>query len=860
VYRPKLACALMDRVAESGFLNGVSMKVVSRGALLAAVCAACLLLVTAGVLGARQLGAEQGDAANAQLAKITVDYPVDGSVFPPEITSPTFLWRDESAAKQWVVEVSFADQTNGIRLEIAGELMQLGEIDPETGETPHLTPQQERTRTWHPDDATWAEIKHRSVKSPARVTISGFGSDGKELISAGSVSISTSVDPVGAPVFYRDVPLMLSPHAGQGSIQPLPPFALPLIKWKLRNIAEAKSKTVMDHMPTCGNCHSFSTDGKTFGMDLDGPKNDKGLYALTAVEKNMTIRNQDVIRWSALQDKSAAGNSDPAVKRFGFMSQVSPNGRYVVTSVAPPGLANTHKTELSEFAPGLADRLFSMNYPEVPFAQVFYPTRGILSVYDSQLKKMRALPGANDPQFVQTSAFWSPDGKYLIFSRAKARDPYPPGVPRPTYANDPNETQIKYDLYRIPFNDGRGGVAQPVMGASANGMSNNFPKVTPDGKWIVFVQNKNGLLMRPDSRLYIVPFGGGKARLMKCNTSRMNSWHTFSPNGRWMAFSSKARSADTQLMLTHIDAQGNDTPAIMVENTAAANRAVNIPEFVNIPMDGLERIDPQATEFYRLFNQAFDLMESKRITEAIEVLRTALQREPDDSLTHYMLATALTATDQENEAVKEYKTACTLFPRHAAWFDHLGISQASTGDWEGAVVSWKKALALDPKDAGAESDMGTALFTMGRAEEGYLHLKKAMQIAPNYPEPYNRLGVALAKTGKLDEAVMLLLKAVELRPESMVYRVNLGYVQGLRGDYAGALVSFQKAVALSEGKDWRCLDMMAKAYDKMGRYGEAAQAEQHAVELARQQHDAGLEAQLESELRKYEESASKEGK
>src|SRR5207302_4119365 len=109
-----------------------------------------------------------------------------------------------------------------------------------------------------------------------------------------------------------------------------------------------------------------------------------------------------------------------------------------------------------------------------------------------------------------------------------------------------------------------------------------------------------------------------------------------------------------------------------------------------------------------------------------------------------------------------------------------GISQASTGDWEGAVVSWKKALALDPKDAGAESDMGTALFTMGRAEEGYLHLKKAMQIAPNYPEPYNRLGVALAKTGKLDEAVMLLLKAVELRPESMDYRVNLGYVQGLR--------------------------------------------------------------------------------
>ena len=148
-------------------------------------------------------------------------------------------------------------------------------------------------------------------------------------------------------------------------------------------------------------------------------------------------------------------------------------------------------------------------------------------------------------------------------------------------------------------------------------MSNNFPKVSPDGRWIVFVQNHNGLLMRPDSKLYIVPFNGGKARLMNCNTSLMNSWHTFSPNGRWLAFSSKGRSPFTQLMLTHIDADGNDSPAILVDNMTAANRAVNIPEFVNIPPDGMQHIDPEATEFYRLFNLAFDQMEKKQTDEAI---------------------------------------------------------------------------------------------------------------------------------------------------------------------------------------------------------------------------------------------------
>jgi Tol biopolymer transport system component len=121
-------------------------------------------------------------------------------------------------------------------------------------------------------------------------------------------------------------------------------------------------------------------------------------------------------------------------------------------------------------------------------------------------------------------------------------------------------------------------------------MSNNFPKVSPDGKWIVFVQCKNGQLMRPDSQLYILPFAGGTPRRMRANTSLMNSWHSFSPNGRWLVFSSKARSPYTQMYLTHIDANGNDSPAILIDNATAANRAVNIPEFANIAGNEIEDI------------------------------------------------------------------------------------------------------------------------------------------------------------------------------------------------------------------------------------------------------------------------------
>jgi hypothetical protein len=41
---------------------------------------------------------------------------------------------------------------------------------------------------------------------------------------------------------------------------------------------------------------------------------------------------------------------------------------------------------------------------------------------------------------------------------------------------------IPFDLYRIDFNHGRGGVPEPLEGASNNGMSNYFARYSPDGR------------------------------------------------------------------------------------------------------------------------------------------------------------------------------------------------------------------------------------------------------------------------------------------------------------------------------------------------------------------------------------------
>ncbi len=91
-------------------------------------------------------------AAATTQAAIKIDYPLNDSVFPPEITPPTFLWHDPSpSAMRWVIQVSFGAATQPIRMDAPGRIMQQGEIDANAGPGLALTPEQASTHTWKPD-------------------------------------------------------------------------------------------------------------------------------------------------------------------------------------------------------------------------------------------------------------------------------------------------------------------------------------------------------------------------------------------------------------------------------------------------------------------------------------------------------------------------------------------------------------------------------------------------------------------------------------------------------------------------------------------------------------------------------------
>jgi len=820
--------------------------------------------------------AGQSSSRSPKLAAITIDYPLQGSIFPPEITPPTFIWHDSSkTAATWRIDVKFADGSPAIHAQPTGDAPKIGEIDPlcisSTNELPKLTPEQASSHTWIPDDATWATIKKHSVAGPATVTVTGVGQNAANEVSLGQVRIHTSRDPVDGQIFYRDVPLMPS-QTEKGVIKPLDSSAVPLIKWRLRDLAKPASHVVLESMHTCANCHSFSRDGKTMGIDMDGPQNDKGLYALVNVKPQTVIRDQDMVSWNPSHDMQYKLN------RVAFMSRVSPDGQYVINTA-------------SNADQGPKDNFYVSNFKDYRFLQVFYPTRGVLSWYSRATKERHLLPGADDPRYVQTDGFWSPDGKYIVFARAKAVDPYPADGKMAKYANDQDEVQVKYDLYRIPFNGGKGGLAVPIVGASDNGMSNNFPKVSPDGRWIVFVKNRNGQLMRPDSQLYIVPFQGGVARRLHANTSRMNSWHSFSPNGRWLVFSSKARSVYTQMYLTHIDKDGNDSPAILIDNSTAANRAVNLPEFVNIPPGGLLKISTPAVDMYNRFDTAMEEGQKGNLTAAIADLKKLAVEYPNNDRIQSNLGSALAKAGQYEEAIPYYRKGLEINPQFHEVYNILGVALMAVGRPDEAIAEFEKVLDVYADSADLQNNLGQALMQAGRLGEATQHFELAVRSKPDFADARINLGCILLAGGKPDEAALQFGHAVDSKPDSAEAHAYLGtaiyYGQGniqdalaewhkalaldpnqlvaLR-DAAHALAASptasdrdgsqavnlaQRAVELTKGTDPASLDTLAIAYADTSRFKEAIQATHDAQQLAEKMNNQPLAASLDEKINLY---------
>ena len=767
------------------------------------------------------------------LSPIAIDYPFDQSIFPQELVAPTFLWHDHSeTADLWLIDISFEGDPLHIYALTEGH-QKKPVIDPEavTIGNRRYRPDAYRAsaKEWRPEKSVWETIKEKSVEKFATVTITGvIGGENPTVLSRASSSLKVSKDPAGAPIFYRDVPLMPN-EKSDGTIQPISNDSLPLIKWRLRDLSKDSAPAVLKDMPTCANCHTFSADGKVLGMDMDGPNGDKGAYGIIDIDKDITFTEDDIMSWNSVK------HIEKGQKNFGLFSQVSPDGRYVVST--------------------LNESTFIVNYTGYRFLQSFYPTRGVLAIYDRETDQINFLKGADDPDYVQANGCWSPDGKTIIFSRAPAKDQYESDI-RPTYAGDPNETDIQYDLYTIPFNDGKGGKPTPLKGASKNGMSNSFPRYSPDGKWIVFVQASKGQLMRPDSKLFIIPAEGGVAREMNCNLSLMNSWHSWSPNSRWLVFSSKGFRPFTQMFLTHIDENGNDSPPILIPYSTADNRAVNIPEFLNNSPDAIASISAPTQESYRYYKTALKLMQNNQLPEAMAEVEISLQINPFLARAHYLKGLILLKNEEPHAAIEHMETALDLDPEISVARERYAALLKSVGRVDEAIEQYKMVLLIDPKSKYAMAELSNVYASQGEIDQAVNYIQKLLELTPNNFQSREHLISLLKEQNNFPKAYEQCLYLVNKNHRTIDFLYMAAWMAATCKDQNIAtpeetIQLAKEAARLTNHQTPEILDTLAAAYASAGKFDNAVEIVQVAIKVAGEQQKKALVEQCKIRLELY---------
>ena len=216
-----------------------------------------------------------------------------------------------------------------------------------------------------------------------------------------------------------------------------------------------------------------------------------------------------------------------------------------------------------------------------------YDNASDLILYDMKTHKVSHI--ANDPSLLETFPAWSPDGRKLYYSVAR----YPEGVTPDNLAD--HYSEIRYDIVSRNFDPVTCRFSEPdtVVFASLSGESALLPRISPDGKYLLYCKAPYGTfhIWHKESDLWMKDLSTGEERpLANANSADTDSYHTWSSNGRWIVFSSRRDDGSyTRPYITYIDASGSDSKAFVVPQETPAYyrelmKSYNVPEFLVEPV------------------------------------------------------------------------------------------------------------------------------------------------------------------------------------------------------------------------------------------------------------------------------------
>jgi len=201
-----------------------------------------------------------------------------------------------------------------------------------------------------------------------------------------------------------------------------------------------------------------------------------------------------------------------------------------------------------------------------------------LILYKVANREVVHVPGTRGDRYMETYPNWSSDGRFLYFSRTDAD------------ANTPFDS-IRYDIYRMAFDPASGtfGKAEAVFLASEQKKSASFPRISPDGRYLLCTLHDYGTfpIWHKEADLCLIDLRSGQAVMPEqVNSDDTESFHSWSSNSRWIVFSSRRYDGRyTKPYISYLNSEGELQKAFLLPQKDPGSHAsffysFNRPELI----------------------------------------------------------------------------------------------------------------------------------------------------------------------------------------------------------------------------------------------------------------------------------------
>jgi Flp pilus assembly protein TadD len=182
---------------------------------------------------------------------------------------------------------------------------------------------------------------------------------------------------------------------------------------------------------------------------------------------------------------------------------------------------------------------------------------------------------------------------------------------------------------------------------------------------------------------------------------------------------------------------------------------------------------------------------------AAAAFETIVAKAPKDPRGPHLVGVALLAQNRRAEAKKRFEDALTLAPDYVEPLAELAELAIAERQPDAAVDRVERQMARAPKSGAIPQLLGRLHERRGdtqRAEAAYL---KALEIQPTMASPYVALARLYSNSGKHDQALRNVAEALKRRPKDLGAQMLQGIVYEQKGDVAGAMKAYEKALALN---------------------------------------------------------------